>query len=216
MLSRIDGTQTLRDVLLATGLPVERGVAIVRRLRSIGALLLPGESAAPAAAAAAARGAPGGHALRRGPAAGRTRADRLGGSGADHAAVDASDARPPRAQAARRAPAPADLAAEPRASRARRLAAAADRRRAARAVEAVELDDAERRRILAMARLVATPRPVRDPRRAATAPTPSALKRAYFKLSKDVHPDRYYGKQLGSFAIGSRRCSRPSAARTRA
>jgi curved DNA-binding protein CbpA len=26
------------------------------------------------------------------------------------------------------------------------------------------------------------------------------LKRAYFKLSKDVHPDRYYGKKLGTFA----------------
>jgi tetratricopeptide (TPR) repeat protein len=25
------------------------------------------------------------------------------------------------------------------------------------------------------------------------------LKRAYFKLSKDVHPDRFYGKRLGSF-----------------
>ena len=27
-----------------------------------------------------------------------------------------------------------------------------------------------------------------------------ALKRAYFKLSKDIHPDRFYGKRLGSFA----------------
>jgi tetratricopeptide (TPR) repeat protein len=26
-----------------------------------------------------------------------------------------------------------------------------------------------------------------------------ALKRAYFKISKDFHPDRYYGKNLGSF-----------------
>jgi curved DNA-binding protein CbpA len=25
------------------------------------------------------------------------------------------------------------------------------------------------------------------------------VKRAYFKLSKEVHPDRYYGRQLGSF-----------------
>jgi len=48
VLSRIDGNQSLREVLLATGLPVERGVAIVTRLRSIGALLLPGETSAPA------------------------------------------------------------------------------------------------------------------------------------------------------------------------
>ena len=26
------------------------------------------------------------------------------------------------------------------------------------------------------------------------------LKRAYFKLSKDIHPDRFYGRSLGSFA----------------
>jgi tetratricopeptide (TPR) repeat protein len=26
------------------------------------------------------------------------------------------------------------------------------------------------------------------------------LKRAYFSLSKDIHPDRFFGKQLGSFA----------------
>src|SRR5687767_13568524 len=47
VLSRIDGKQSLREVLLATGLPVERAIAIVTRLRSIGALLLPGENAAP-------------------------------------------------------------------------------------------------------------------------------------------------------------------------
>src|SRR5688572_15060926 len=45
VLSRIDGKQTLREVLLTTGLPVDRTIAIVTRLRSIGALLLPGESA---------------------------------------------------------------------------------------------------------------------------------------------------------------------------
>src|SRR5262245_37972930 len=39
VLSRIDGLQTLRDVLLTTGLPVERAISIVRRLRAIGALL---------------------------------------------------------------------------------------------------------------------------------------------------------------------------------
>src|SRR5215207_8734330 len=55
VLSRIDGTQTIRDILLATGLPVERGIAIVTKLRSIGALLLPGEASAPAPAAAPSR-----------------------------------------------------------------------------------------------------------------------------------------------------------------
>ena len=44
VLSRIDGVLTLREVLLQTGLPVERGIAIITKLRSIGALLLPGET----------------------------------------------------------------------------------------------------------------------------------------------------------------------------
>ncbi|HSR96556.1 MAG TPA: hypothetical protein VLM79_05755, partial [Kofleriaceae bacterium] len=51
VLSRIDGMQTLRDVLLTTGLPVDRAISIVQRLRAIGALLIPGETAAPVAAA---------------------------------------------------------------------------------------------------------------------------------------------------------------------
>src|SRR5512139_2567427 len=52
VLSRIDGTQSIRDILLATGLPIDRGIAIVTKLRSIGALLLPGETSAPTPMAA--------------------------------------------------------------------------------------------------------------------------------------------------------------------
>src|SRR5262245_10268399 len=52
VLSRVDGKQTIREILLATGLPIERGIAIVTKLRSIGALLLPGETTAPAPVAA--------------------------------------------------------------------------------------------------------------------------------------------------------------------
>jgi tetratricopeptide (TPR) repeat protein len=61
------------------------------------------------------------------------------------------------------------------------------------------LDAATRRKILAMSRLVTQ----RDPWALLGVPQGSnyqALKRAYFKLSKEVHPDRYYGKNLGSFA----------------
>ena len=54
VLSRIDGLQTLREVLLTTGLPVERAITIVQRLRAIGALLVPGETTAPGTAASSA------------------------------------------------------------------------------------------------------------------------------------------------------------------
>src|SRR5262249_23110519 len=53
-------------------------------------------------------------------------------------------------------------------------------------------------RILAMARLVEA----RDPYALLGVPDHAdakMLKRAYFKLSKDIHPDRYYGQNLGSF-----------------
>jgi tetratricopeptide (TPR) repeat protein len=61
------------------------------------------------------------------------------------------------------------------------------------------LDDATRRRILAMARLADG----RDPWALLGLPSGAdarQLKRAYFRLSKEIHPDRYFGQQLGSFA----------------
>ena len=73
-----------------------------------------------------------------------------------------------------------------------------DEERAALA-EPCELGADERVRILAMARQVTE----RDPYAVlGVAPNSDekSLKRAYFKLSKEIHPDRYYGKQLGSFS----------------
>ena len=145
LLSRIDGVQSLRDVMLATGLPVERAVAIIVRLRSLGALLLPGETAPPKAAVA--------------------------------------PAPPPK-------PAAPELDTSLPAPTADELAALS---------EDNVLDGPTRRKILALHRLVAK----HDPWALLGVPQGSnhqALKRAYFKLSKDIHPDRFYGKQLGSFA----------------
>lgn len=65
--------------------------------------------------------------------------------------------------------------------------------------ENVDLSEGERRRLLALARLVSK----RDPWALLGVPKGSPdkdLKRAYFRLSKDIHPDRYYGKKLGSFS----------------
>ena len=143
LLSRIDGVQTLRDVMLATGLPVERAVAIVIKLRSLGALLLPGETVPPPAATAA------------------------------------TPVKRPTAELDVSLP-------DPTAEELRALS------------EDNVLDAATRRRILALGRLVEA----RDPWALLGVPQGSnyqALKRAYFKLSKNIHPDRFYGKQLGSF-----------------
>jgi len=68
-----------------------------------------------------------------------------------------------------------------------------------RLAEPCDLSDADRRRILAMVRLVRAGDPWKMLQVAHGAEA-RALKRAYFKLSKDFHPDRYYGRQLGTYA----------------
>jgi len=56
--SRFDGATSLKDLLLMTGFPVEHAIAIVKKLRGLGAVLLPGENPATMAAKAAPAGAP--------------------------------------------------------------------------------------------------------------------------------------------------------------
>lgn len=168
VLSRIDGTHTLHDVLLGTGLPIQRAIAIITHLRAIGALLLPGESLAPRApmlpkvpALSPSHGVPlmpPGRPMRRTP------------SGSRPTVMSMHDLSLPGAT-------PDELAA---------------------LGEDSELDDYERRRVLAMARLVGAP----DPHALLGVPAGAdarMLKLAYFQLSKEIHPDRYYGKRLGSF-----------------
>jgi tetratricopeptide (TPR) repeat protein len=174
VLSRIDGQQTLREVLLATGLPVERGIAIVTRLRSIGALLLPGETTAPSPTTMPRRvSAP---APAQPP---RDRASSALAKGTQETLVANTDAM---IQPTHDLSLPDPTADE--------LAALA---------EPCELADTERRRILAISRLVGA----QDLHAILGVPksaAPRELKRAYFQLSKEIHPDRYYGKRLGSFA----------------
>ena len=209
VLSRIDGLQTLRDVLLTTGLPVERAISIVQRLRAIGALLIPGETAAPVAAPASA--AP--------PSAAPIEPQRSVGS-APASVPSMPPSMPPSTPSSARSSGPMPVlrsgvaAAAPSSGRrgsnlpaevpdpepehdlslpgmtAAELAALR---------EDVALDERSRRLILAMTRLAEG----RDPWALLGVPVGADarhLKRSYFKLSKEIHPDRYYGQRLGSFA----------------
>lgn len=260
VLSRIDGTLTLRQVLLETGLPVERGIAIITRLRSIGALLLPGETAAPSPVAVPASHAPttsrptprypitpplGVPAIPRtntpltpmpanklpgrvtpahgvpampppssAPAVSRTNTPLTPMPGSRLPArpaappADTPDLEPPtipRSQEIKRVPA-ADSAAldgptvrrVPTADIALVLPNPTDAERAALS-EPADLSADARLKVLAMVRLVNAG----DPHALLGVPSGAdakILKRAYFKLSKEIHPDRFYGKQLGSFA----------------
>jgi hypothetical protein len=179
VLSRIDGTQTLREVLLTTGLPIDRAVSIVMRLRSIGALLVPGETTAPSPAEPPKR-----LSSPRIPTAQPRRPTPQQVPVLPRTPTPASSVPPPPMPAA-----PSHDLSLPGATPDEQAALAED----------VDLAERERRRILAMARLAHG----RDPHALLGVP-PQAdarmLKLAYFQLSKEIHPDRYYGRRLGSFA----------------
>jgi len=219
VLSRIDGLQTLREVLLTTGLPVERAIAIVQRLRAIGALLIPGETAAPAPAGPRApvqgsqsspdaldpgsqRGKDRPQPAAEGPVPGTPQAwaTAKGSGGTSTVRSPAGATTPAGVPALRRAasnqPA-ASQASYPEPEHDLTLPDATPSELAA-LVEDVMLDAGIRRRILAMLRLADG----RDPWALLGVPDGADalhLKRAYFKLSKEIHPDRYFGQRLGSF-----------------
>jgi hypothetical protein len=194
VLSRIDGSQTLRQVLLATGLSVERGIAIVQRLRSIGALLLPGESSAPAPTAMPAMGS-----------------DRNRMPSTPPRTLTPPTGRPVVTAASSSTGIPRQSPERPRGPIGTSQTTVADSPvhdlslprttpdELAALSEINDLDDTERRRILAICRLAdgREPHALLGVQNTADAKT---LKRAYFKLSKEIHPDRYYGQNLGSFA----------------
>jgi len=160
LFSRFDGSSTLKDVLLESGLPIERAIGIVMKLRSLGALLLPTETVPPAA----------------------DQTEKL-----PLRTPDATEKIHVRTAAGSQPPTLDTTLPDPTADELKALS------------ETNALADAQRRQILAMARLLDK----RDPWALLGVPhgaDAKALKRAYFKLSKDIHPDRFYGRQLGSFA----------------
>jgi tetratricopeptide (TPR) repeat protein len=206
VLSRIDGLQTLREVLLTTGLPVDRAITIVQRLRAIGALLIPGETGAPVAAPTSPpRPAPPViAALGRAPAQPPIPASKGTGPSPVVRPSAPAMAAPPTPQnpltglrrAANNQPtAPETIDPEPEHDLTLPDITPAER---AALREDTVLDERARRLILAMARLSDG----RDPWALLGVPAgadPRHLKRAYFKLSKEIHPDRYYRQRLGSF-----------------
>jgi len=190
VLSRIDGSQSLREVLLATGLSVDRGIAIVQRLRSIGALLLPGETSAPAPTSP--------RPVSSSSPPGRTAAPQrpLGSVGTAPIRTVQPPTRTTNPQM-RAVAAPDTSASDP--THDLTLAPRPTADEMALLAEDNALDETERRRILAICRLLDG----RDPHAllgVASGADAKTLKRAYFKLSKEIHPDRYYGKKLGGFS----------------
>jgi hypothetical protein len=208
VLSRIDGVMTLRDVLLATGLPIDRGIAIVLKLRSLGAVLLPGEKEPPANLPPPPKGLTPALGIavqtpRRTPTNLEPPLQLRAVSDPGTTRGLPAGLRPP---ANNRTPPAPDLAALDSATVRRAPTAdihivlpnpTAEERAALAEPGAIGPD--ERLRILALARLL----DAHDPWALLGVPHGAdarVLKHAYFKLSKEIHPDRFYGRQLGSFA----------------
>jgi hypothetical protein len=222
VLSRIDGTQPLREILLNCGLPVEHCVAIVTRLRSIGALLLPGESSAPSPASPPSGTQPPNPTPNRLPQVTPSAATPIPSFGTPPAISRAPTPMNPMSIPAGTGPvkhtstnvpairpSPPPMSADPPTTGAAppppmvlnhdlRLHNPSSDELAALTAQH-DMGDTERRRILAIARLVASHA---DPYALLGVPPQTDVrdvKRAYFQLSKDIHPDRYYGRKVGSF-----------------
>ncbi len=177
--TRFDGATTVKDLILMTGFALPKALEIVRRLRTMGAILLPNEkpeavasrikSAVPVAAPARAPSGP----TRR-----RTETDDDDRPTTRVSTSSFKDLAPP-----------SRPTTEPPATAVETAALAED----------VELSADERARILAMHRRIQSG----DPLAILAVPDGSdkkAIKRAYFGLSKEFHPDRFYGKRTGSYA----------------
>lgn len=177
VLSRIDGSTSVHDLILMIGFEPDETIAILHKLRQLGAVLLPGEPA-------------------RDPAA--PVLPELGGDGAPTVASPAVTGPwamkgPSTDDVGPFAPAPGS--GKPGASDG--VVALGEEETRALA-ENVDIPQAERRRIVEMRRVIA-----RGDFGAILGVGPAAtkrdLKRAYFRLSKEFHPDRYYGVEAGSF-----------------
>lgn len=180
--TRFDGATTLKDLILMTGFATVKAVDIVRRLRTLGAILLPNEKPeAVASRIRAAAGAPA--ATPTAPLAG----SRTPGGGIrarpDTESAPTTERRFDENRPTTRSPAGAIISPED----------------AAAMAEDIDISLDERDRILTMHRRIRSGDALAI-LGVADATDKKAIKRAYFGLSKDFHPDRFYGKRTGSFA----------------
>jgi tetratricopeptide (TPR) repeat protein len=211
--TRVDGQTPLREVILMSGFAREKTIAILRRLRHLGALLREGETPESVAAlterrrpaATPARGLP---AVTPRPAPAQVAARPTPASAPPGAPASAPPGTPastplrPPADAAPVAPAqaPAQPPARPQPDAASALAAlgalTAEERTAL--AEEVDLAKEQKLRVLAMRRKLDTA-DYFTLLEVDGGADKRALRRSYFTLSKEFHPDRYYGKHTGSF-----------------
>ncbi len=154
--SRVDGSITIRQLILMVGFPTTKAIDILGQLRLRGALLLPQETPAMVAAM-----------LANESSAGR------------------SETRPSEPSTKEPLESPA---ASPHMSQEEQAALQED----------VALSREERLRVIEVLHIVRGG-DLHAILGVEAGVNKRVLKRAYFRVSKEFHPDRYYGKELGSF-----------------
>ncbi|MCG8421995.1 MAG: DnaJ domain-containing protein [Proteobacteria bacterium] len=194
--SRIDGVTSIRDIILMVGFPIDHTIAILNQLRECGALLLPGENPASVI-----------HRLNRARAKTATGPRRAAAPTAERRIRRVTGRTGEPAKSPGRAPTddsipavptgPSKPAASPQKDSLNDLEPL-DAEESTAMLAEVTLSEESKVRIIAMRRklrranyfnLLGVPTEV-DKRE---------LKRAYRRLSKAFHPDRYYGRKTGPF-----------------
>ena len=203
--TRFDGHTSTRDVILMVGLPIATAVNILQTLRTAGALLRPGET--PKSIERLREQAQRTHESITKERAATEQAERAQAERAQAERAQAERAQAERAQAER---AQAERAQAERAQAERAQvpstgqATLADlnplnpQEQAALDTD-VELSDQLKLRIIHMRRVVESANHFELFGLTAEADK-RTIKRAYFELSKEFHPDRYYSKNTGPFA----------------
>jgi curved DNA-binding protein CbpA len=177
VLTRVDGHTSFRQILLMVGFPEAQTLAILAKLRAAGAILLPGEPppdprrrVAVGTAPTPASNPP------ADPPPASTRPRRPTPAGPD-GAVDRPE----------RTPTPIPRRAKPVTIDPVALA------------EDVDLSDEQKRAILGKHALLTAGATLFEFLEVSPDADKKALKRHYFKFSKEFHPDRFFGKKLGSY-----------------
>jgi len=212
--TRIDGASTLRQIILETGFDVDRAIEILRKLRALGAFLLPGETEPPVMAM------PEPPAARPADAPARAESGRTAAAAPPEQSPPSERVEPvPRAVPAMgtvRLDKPLARPPSPDPARPERpLARGTDQSEVNPSLLLDELDLADEEVAALEEEVALTPaqkasllvlrRHVADGDYFALLDvdqkiTKRELKRAYFRVSKQFHPDRFYGKNLGSWA----------------
>lgn len=209
--SRCDGTASLHDIILMVGIGTERSIAILGKLRQIGAVLLPGEAqpVSSGASKSGAESAAGSDELSnaiptptRNLAVGSSRTTaprsaRVSKSGPVSRPASASGASAASSSAASAFGGSASVTLPSPA--AVRLSSPNEEEASALALD-LELPHEYRVRILQYRRRIESANLFELLEIEAEDSDTRSIKRAYFRLSKEFHPDRHYGKELGPFA----------------